>query len=384
MRWLLLPLLLLPLVRTASASTIDASTNQWTLAPSDTVESVLFVVARSVAAEGTTLDDSFWIAQDDITLSGDFGNDVWALAQRARLDGTFRDHARVLAPTILVEGVVSNGLWAAGGSIAVATNAHLYGDQLLYADQLSLLGHIEGDVYAKARTITLGGTIVGNLRLVGDDIVIRPGTTVVGDLHYITTNQSIVLDPNSHVSGSLTHLPSPAARDSDPVAGLLLQLYFFTAAILVGAALMIAGPDLTGRSVRSLRVSLWKCGLVGIALLFFGPLVLAAVAFTVIGLPLAAALAAVYGLVIYLGKCITALAIGSALLHQRGQISLAGALLSLVAGLFLYYSMAFVPLVGSSLQMTATAFGAGGLVLAAWSARGRIRAAEDVNKEPES
>ncbi|HMO05900.1 MAG TPA: polymer-forming cytoskeletal protein [Kiritimatiellia bacterium] len=355
-----------------AALPIATSTNQWELGPMDTIDSVAFVIAPDIAVRGRTHDDSFWLAQGRALLDGDFGNDAWALAMTAHLGGTFRDHARVAAQTITVDGVVSNGLWALGGSVAVATNAHLGGAQFIVADQVSLLGHIEGPVYARGRSVTLGGTIIGSVHLIGDDIVIRPGTTIIGDLHYITTNRSIVLDANSQVSGNLRHLPAPPVSARDPATELVFATFFFVAALLVGIPWILAFPNLTGHAVRNLRFSLWRCGLLGIALLFGAPMLLLAIALTVLGLPLAAVLASFYGLVIYLGKFFTALAIGSALLQKRGQISLAGALLSLVTGLFLYYSMAFIPVIGASLQATATAFGAGALVLAVWSGRGRV------------
>lgn len=355
-----------------AALPVATSTNQWVLGPMDTIDSVAFVIAPDILIQGSTHDDTFWLAQGRAALDGDFGNDAWALAMTAHLGGTFRDHARVAAQAITVDGVVSNGLWALGGSVAVATNAHLGGSQFIVADQVSLLGHIEGPVYARGRSITLGGTIIGSVHLVGDDIVIRPGTTIIGDLHYITTNRSIVLDANSQVSGNLRHLPAPPVGARDAATELVFAAYFFVAALLVGIPWILTFPNLTGHAVRNLRFTLWRCGLIGIALLFGAPMVLLAVALTVLGLPLAAVLAALYGLVIYLGKFFTALAIGSALLQKRGPISLAGALLSLVTGLFLYYSLAFIPVIGTSLQATATAFGAGALVLAVWSGRGRV------------
>jgi len=359
---------------TLAALPIATSTNVWELGPMDTIDSVAFVIAPDIAVQGRTHDDSFWLAQGRASLDGDFGNDAWALAMTAHLGGTFRDHARIVAQAITVNGVVSNGLWALGGSVAVATNAHLGGTQFIVADQVSLLGHIEGPVYARGRSITLGGTIIGSVHLVGDDIVIRPGTPIIGDLHYITTNRSIVLDANSQVSGSLRHLPAPPIGARNPQAELVFATYFLVAALLVGIPWILAFPNLTGRAVRNLRFTLWRCGLIGIALLFGAPMLLLAIALTVLGLPFAAVLAAFYGIVLYLGKFFTALAIGSALLQKRGQISLSGALLSLVTGLFLYYSVAFIPVVGASLQATMTAFGAGALVLAVWSGRGRVGA----------
>jgi len=370
--WLIIALAL-PAALAANAQ-ITAATNLWVLPADQTLESVSLVVSEQLLVEGQTFDDTFWVVGGDADLKGKFGNDVWLLATIARLNGGFADHARVLAQTVHVDGIISNGLWAAGGSIITTTNSILYGRQLLISDSLTLNGHIEGDVYARAHRVTIGGTIVGDIRLYGDDIVIRPGTTVIGDLVYVTTNQSIVLDANSHVSGTLLHMEEPAiSLMISPKWIALLQVFWFSAALLVGIPFILLFPNLTGQSVRHLRLGLWKCGLIGIATMFGLPFMIMVAIITVIGIPFGFVLGAAYGLLLYLGKFTAALAIGTAVLGRRGQISLSGALLSLVCGLFLFYSMSLLPFVGASLQTAATAFGAGSLILTMAMSRGRIK-----------
>jgi len=372
-RYLLIAALVISAARNASAQ-ITAATNQWVLPADQSLDSVSLVVAEQALVEGQTFDDTFWVIGEEADLNGKFGNDVWLLTTAARISGSFADHARVLAQSIHVDGIISNGLWAAGGSIITTTNSILYGRQLLVSDSLTLNGHIEGDVYARAHRVTLGGTIVGDIKLYGDDIVIRPGTTVIGDLVYVTTNQSIVLDANSHVSGTLLHLEEPViSMMISPKWIALLQLFWFSAALLVGIPFILLFPNLTGQSVRHLRLAMWKCGLIGIATMFGLPIMIMVAMITVIGIPLGLVLGAAYGLLIYLGKFSAALAMGTALLGRRGQISLSGALLSLVCGLFLFYSMALLPYVGASLQTAATAIGAGSLILTMATSRGRIK-----------
>jgi cytoskeletal protein CcmA (bactofilin family) len=365
----------MPMALFAAVTNSIMSTNVWYLSEDETIEKVSFIGAGSIVANGTTFDDSFWLAQDNMLLNGQFGNDVWALAMSAKLNGTFHDHARILAQSIMVDGKISNGLWAVAGTVSTTTNSILHGDQFIYSDSLSLQGYIEGDVLAKSRSITLGGTIVGNVRLYGDDIIVRPGTTIIGDLYYVTTNQSIVLDANSHISGTFKHIPPPAAfsQELSPGSAALLELYWFLAALLVGIPFMMIFPHGTGQAVRQLRFNLWKCGLVGIAVLFGLPIAILAATFTIIGLPLAFVMASMAGLCIYLGKFPVALALGTALLHKRGEITFSGALLSLVTGLFLYYTLSLFPVAGSTMQLTATAFGTGSLVLMLGAGRGKVQ-----------
>ncbi|HMP97200.1 MAG TPA: polymer-forming cytoskeletal protein [Kiritimatiellia bacterium] len=358
-----------------SSPLFQSATNHWVLEPEAVLERLSFVAAPTITADGAARDDSFWMASDEIALGGKFDNDVWAFASTVRLSGVFADHARVIARTVHLDGIVSNGLWAAGLSVATTTNSQLRGTQLIAGDTLTLLGHIDGDVFARGRQVTLGGEINGDVLVSGQDIIVRPGTIIRGDFRYITTNQTLVLDANSRVEGTMRRMEPPAASTDftwSPGTSIWLEIYWFAASLLVGALFMLLFPGITGRSVQSLRGSMVKCGLIGLASVFGLPFVLFLIVFTVVGIPLALVLGASYGLLLYLGKIPLALALGSALLQRRGAISLTTALVALVVGLFLFYGMSLVPYLGSSLQTAATAFGTGSLILGLAAGRGRV------------
>jgi len=362
----------------APASQFLMATNPLVLSPEDSFDFITFGAAPALDMNGVTHDDSFWVASENLTLGGQFGNDVWGLANTVNITGTFKDHVRVAGRTVQVNGHIDNGLWAAGISVATTTNTIMAGEQFLIADTLILLGHIDGNLYARGRQITIGGTITGSVYVQGDDIVIRPGTVIAGNFIYVTTNQTIVLDEKSSVRGDMKKVePATMIEPAwSPVSAGLLQLFWFGGALVAGIPFIMLFPGITGNAVQQLRGGLWKCGLAGLVALFFLPFFIVAVAFTIIGLPLAFVMAAGYSLILYLGKFPVALALGTALLQRRGQISIGSAVLALVSGLILYYGMALAPFVGSSLQTAASAFGAGSLLMALAAARGRVTAGE--------
>lgn len=349
------------------------TTNAWSLPAKESIERIAFFIGPDLSMAGRALNDTFWISQGPLNLAGQFRNDVWAIADSATLTGEFADHARLIARSINLQGTISNGLWAVAMSISSSTNSTLAGDHLIAADTMSLLGQIDGNLYARARQITLGGHITGDVYLAGDDIIIRPGTVVQGTLRYVTAGEPVALDANSRVEGGLTRIELPAASDVPARLGLYALLYWFTAALLTGIPFMLIFPRFTGTAVQSLRANLIKCGLTGLAGLVLIPVLTAFIFATIVGIPLALTLAATYGLILYLGKFPVALAIGTALLQRRGQISLSLALVTLVIGLFLFYALSLIPVLGSSLQAAATAFGTGSILVALASGRGQVR-----------
>ncbi len=360
----------------AEKGPVITSTNTWRLEAGDSLERTTFVIAPGVEMTGSAQNDSFWIAET-IQLDGLFRNDAWAIGSETRLNGIFHDHARIAARSLYVNAIISNGLWAAAGSIATTTNSLLSGDNYLFANNLSLLGDINGNLHARGNQITLGGHITGDVHLYGNDIVIRPGTVINGSIHYDTAGEPIIVGSTSKVSGEVKRLES--ANGDDDLStwqlsfNLLSGLFWFAAALLVGIPFMLIFPRFTGKAVQGLRASTIKCGLVGLAALILTPVFLFMLFFTIVGIPLVFVTAAAYGLLLYLGKFPVALAIGSALLMRRGQISFSLALLALVIGLAVFYSMAVVPFVGGSLQTAASAFGAGSILIALVAGRGRVR-----------
>lgn len=352
---------------------VVVTTNAWSLPDGESIERLSFVIAPEIAMAGEARNDSFWISQGPLQLDGRFGNDVWAIADAAHLNGLFSDHARIIARSINVQGVISNGLWALAMSISSSTNSSLTGDNLIVADTLSLLGRIDGNLYARARQITLGGLITGDVFLTGDDIIIRPGTTIAGRLRYATTGEPVALDASSKVEGGLSRIELPDNGVAPASLSLLTLLFWFTAALLTGIPVMLIFPRFTGNAVQSLRANLIKCGLAGLVGLILIPMVTAFIFVTIVGIPLALVMAAGYGIILYLGKFPVALAIGTALLQRRGQLSLSLALVALVIGLFLFYALSLVPVLGSSLQAAATAFGTGSILVALAASRGHVR-----------
>lgn len=368
-------LMLLPVLASANEGPVITSTNTWRLEATDWLERATFVIAPGVEVAGGAKNDSFWIAET-IQLDGIFRNDAWAIGAETRLNGTFDDHARVAARSLHVNATISNGLWAAAGSIATTTNSSLGGDNYLFANNLSLLGNIDGNLHARGNQITLGGTITGDVHLYGNDIVIRPGTIINGSVHYESAGEPIIVGSASKVSGEVKRMSPPSGEDETSswqfTFSLFSGLFWFAAALIVGIPFMLIFPRFTGKAVQGLRASTVKCGLVGLAALILTPIFLFLLFFTIVGIPMVFVTAAGYGLLLYLGKFPVALAVGSALLMRRGQISFSLALLALVIGLAVFYSMALVPFVGGSLQTAASAFGAGSILIALVAGRGRV------------
>ena len=136
-------------------------------------------------------------------------------------------------------------------------------------------------------------------------------------------------------------------------------------AVQVDGLLAAAPPTLVaGGAVRKLRASPWRALFAGLAALLVGPFLIAFAFVTIVGIPLALMLAALYGALAYLSHVAVALWLGHLLLRTPGPQTSARVLSALAVGLFLLYFSAALPGVASLLAFPVVVLGSGALVLA--------------------
>ena len=337
----------------------------FTLASNETAAVSLFVLADQVDLAGACRDDMFLRAAR-LRLTGTCANDLWAAADELALDGVVDDHARLAGNKVTVSGRIGNGLLAAGVSLHLATNSPVRGGAVVAADSAILSGTIEGGLRVLANECTLSGRVDGDVYLIAGDIVIMPGTTIGGDLHYRSAAE-LILDPRVDLQGRLIRDTGPAQGPTDgpPWSDrLVTQTYFLLAAWVAGVFVLGVFPGFMGRAVLGLRGATARCGLTGAIGFALLPLLALAAAFTIVGFPLGLLLGALFVALLYLGKVAVALALGAFLMRWQGPQSLGRAALALLVGLVPVYAAELVPGAGAPLAMLINLLGLGALLQA--------------------
>ena len=252
-----------------------------------------------------------------------FHNDVWALGNSVEFTGTAAEHARFFATSeIILGGKVGISAVAIGKTVTLTTNSVIDGDALLVGQSVVVAGDIRGNLRVLAGAATLNGRIDGNVRIVADDIVVMPGTKIGGDLVY-TSPKDLFLDPGKvELDGQLIRKELETIQVKAPPSTLydivVSQAYFYLCALVAGIPFIAIFPRFTGRAVRWVRQSAWKCALVGFIAFCLIPMTSLFVFFTIIGIPLSLLLLLAYAIMIYLSKIIVALGIGGIVLRRHG------------------------------------------------------------------
>lgn len=342
------------------------SPERYELSADQSLSNELWLVTTEANLAGTFEDDLF-VAGNRLILAGLFRGDVWAAGSEVIFGGRAERHARLAGKAVTITGSVKGNLIAAGKTVQLESSSRVEGDAVLMAENLVADGELTGKARLYATRVTLGGRVGGDVILQADDIVVRPGTEIKGDLVY-TSSRDLILDQRVALGGQLIREEPAEASVSWPRLSwretASLQIAFFTAAMCVALPFLLAFSGYAGRSVRILRASVWKCLLTGV--LAFGLLPMASVAafFTIIGIPLSLLLAVWYALMLYTSKFIIALALGGHLLRRRGPQPFGRALGALLVGLATLYALTMVPLLGGAVSLMSLWLGLGAMILA--------------------
>jgi cytoskeletal protein CcmA (bactofilin family) len=315
-----------------------------------------------VLPAGETLADEALLTAYRLDMQGQAARDLWLVASTSvRFDGRSEGDLRVLASSAVLGGEVRQNLLAYARGLQLTTNAAVRGQAALFGATVICEGQVDGDAWIFANAVTLGGRWAGNVRIHANEIRIVPGTVIAGDLVY-TAPKALVLDSSVAIAGTVKQtknlMPQATLRSSLAIHG-----YLFLAALLVGMPFVGFFPLLAGGAVRTLRTSPWRVLLAGSVTLLFGPFLIAFAFMTIVGLPLAVLLGALYVALAYLAHVVVALWLGHRLLRAPGPQTYARVLAALSTGLFVLYFASALPGVASFVLLPVLVLGTGALVL---------------------
>jgi cytoskeletal protein CcmA (bactofilin family) len=350
-----------PAIEWSSPPTFDLPADQ-------TLTNELWLVTGNTKIAGTA-ERSLFLQAQNLELSGQYRREVWALADTLTFSGEAAQSLRVFARrSAQFAGRVAGTLMAAGETVQLQKSARVAEDAVLLGQDVMVEGAISNNLWALATKLTLAGHIGGSARVVADEITLMPGASIAGDLRY-SMERDLVVPEGVFVHGKLVRVPRPNFGFGLPQLSLAqtvaVQFAFFLAALLAGVAFVALFPRFTMQAVAQLRAQPGKCLLTGGIALPLLCMVAVMAALTWVGLPLAALLLGLWAALLYLAKFVVAIVIAVRLLTLRGQPERPlGALPVLVVGLFLLYVGAALPVVGFAVQLVTVLYGFGALALA--------------------
>lgn len=319
----------------------------------------------------TVIYDDFYAVDEKISLFGSVQGDVFVAAQDIVSDGFVEQDAFFAGVTVLSQGEVGDDLRIVaaqadvvtpvvsdvvfvGGALTIAQTAPVSGGVLAAGDRITIRGDVIGDIKIVGNNIYIDSFVGGSVKIFAQDKVeFGPRAQVVGDVVWMG-RVAPILDDNAFVLGSIRQSPFGELLPDRTSRLHVVSLFAATQALAVLFFLFVFGlisPYAASRFVSVARTmgTLARSALIGVVggllLLLIGAILLFSVAGTMVGVVLLLALAllgvwAIAGANLLLGKALFVLIVRKPDVHEPlWKIILTG-----VASMLL---LSTIPIVGS-------------------------------------
>lgn len=349
------------------AATAAAGCGDGALAPG---EEVLLRWGDDVLGAGpaVTVTDSIvgdaMLAGGELSFSGTLGGSYLGAGQAQRIDGRIAGSVRAAGGSVRLQADVGRNATMAGGVVLVEEDATIGGSAYLAGGRVEVLGEVLGSVRTGAGEVVIDGPVAGDVHVEAGSLRLGPAARIGGGLTYRLEEGAYSADPSAEIQGTVEALPPRPDGDGGTVLRVLRVLAF----VLTGAVAVALLPGPAAAAAHAVRHrALVSLGL-GLLWLVGVPLVILLVGVTVLGIPLAMIVAAVYAVTLYLGPVAPALWLGDRLLPRKPGRGRLGSAAAFAAGGAVLAILGLVPAVGILVRLLVTlaGMGAAGLVVRDW------------------
>src|SRR5437660_3498589 len=264
------------------------------VAPGETLNDDLFASGQTVTVAGRVTGDVYAAGQT-VVVTGTVDGDLIAAAQQVVVDGTVNGNVRAAGAVVTVNGHVGRSVTGAAQQVNISSSGSVDGSLVAAGETISAFGPVGRGITAGGGTLQLGGTVGGKVLAWANTLSLGPSTRIAGDLEYRSETQAEI--PSGTVAGRVQYDPIQREARQAPLLNGLFDfggLVWLFGSALLGALAIIFAPRASARAVELGRQQPVQTFGVGLLVLFSVPLMVVLIAVTLVGIPIALALGALY------------------------------------------------------------------------------------------
>jgi cytoskeletal protein CcmA (bactofilin family) len=335
----------------------------------------VFIGGASVTVHDPLGGDLF-IAGAAIDVDAAVGGDAVAAGGKVRIGSDVSQSVYAAGGQVNVNGKVGRNLRVAGGQVELGPKAEVAGNLSAAGGQVRVYGAVRGHLQAAGGRVLIDAPVSGDVVATSGQVELGPQARIAGKLRY-RSSEALRQDPAAQVSGGIEQLgprwtgdaaSRPAAEPApSPRHGIGAIGWFWTAGLIVLAAVWLAlATQVSARCSRVLRERTGFSVLLGFVWLVCVPVLALLLLLTVIGIPLALIVGALYLAVLPLAYVVSAIGVGDWAL-TRWQAAHAAALGwrigAAALALVVLNALGHVPWLGALLAFALLLAGLGALLL---------------------
>jgi cytoskeletal protein CcmA (bactofilin family) len=346
---------------------------------------------RNVYAAGGQVRPSGQV-QGDYTAAGGkvivdhaVGGDVSLAGGSVDVRAPVSDDVRAVGGDVSIESTVGGELFAAGGNVSLTPAAAIARGATLYGSSVGVDGRVGGDLKATAQKVTINGEVRGNARVVAEDIELGPQARIGGALSY-SSRSELKKAEGATIAGGVTRDVEVTGREgrrgpegtwswdgsARGGASWVGTFMSFLALLAFAAIFLLLLPRFGEQASDRIRATPWLALALGFASLVAVPILALLLFVTLLGIPLAIAVMALYPALMLAGFVVAVLFIArllQAALRQAAPQTFPKIMGYFGAALLMTLLVAKVPFVGGLVVGLLGLAGVGGCVLELYGRR---------------
>jgi len=342
------------------------------LAKEEVLVGNLYAAGSNLTVEGK-VDGDVICAGQSINITGEVTGDVICAGQSINISGNIGGNMRLAGNSINFSGQVARNAMTFGATIVTTASSTIGWDLLAAGNAFELRGDIGRDLYGGMAKANLAGKVGKNIKLNfgqqnnnGQPLTIAQTAEIDGDVNY-TSNKNAVIEDGAIIKGATLHkLPETVVKKSNFI-GLTWwwkNLIAIFSALVIGLVIISFWRETIVKITDLMSNKTSSAFGWGILALLLTPIIVFILLITVIGIPLALILLALWLIALCLSKVLVGILAGRWLLNKFLPQQKNSLILGMVIGIVIVHLLFAIPLLGWVLALLATLWGLGGIMLA--------------------
>ena len=333
------------------------------VAPSEVVSGDYFAFGENVVISGT-IDGDLYAAGGWIVVDGRVNGDVLAAGGRISLSGTVAQDVRAAGGQVTITGEIGRNLTVAGGEVELASSAQIRGGLVAAGGSVDVSAPVGRAARIAARSGVLASRIGGAVDAAAGRLRVASSADIRGELNYWSGREALVAE-GARIQGRIVRNVPPERPGLFPAA-LFAWLIFigvnFVSTLILGLLSVRFLPTFHQSVVTTLRERPGLSLATGLVAAVAVPVLCGLLVATVLAIPIGLILLAAFLLLLYWSRIYAIARIGEAILARLRPAS--GRAAAFVLGLFVYYALAIVPIIGWLAVPLVLLFGLGSELIA--------------------
>lgn len=346
------------------------------IAKDEIIDGNFYAVGNSITIDGNIKGDVFCAGQS-ININGSVEGDVFCAGQSININGNIGGSVRLIGNQVNINNQVAHNVYTFGSSLNLGSESQVGWDLFFIGTTGEFRGKIDGNLHGAASSIIIAGDVSKDVKFRlnarmkdkngfkgNSPLMVTNSAKINGNLYYTAGTKGIIED-DAQINGNVGY----SLPDKKQAAGMFSMVWFWSklfsvfGALVVGLVLISLWREEIKKLTDNMLLHINPAIGWGMVMMFLTPVIIFLLLITLIGIPLAIILAALWLIALYIAKILTAILFGRSILRKMQGEKQSSLIIAMVIGVILAWVIYSLPLLGWIFGLASLWWGLGGIWL---------------------